>query len=391
MIKKFLILFFIPYIAYNQGINFYEGTLESLKKEASKQNKFIFIDCYTTWCGPCKWLEKNVFTNKEVGNFYNENFINYRLDMEKGEGKDFQKQYGVSAYPTLLFIDANGNIQHRYVGACDTLTFIGVGKQALDTANNFGSLLKKYQNGNREPKFLAKYAMVCASVYYPYNIEEYFKTQSDSQLISEENVRLMEIYHPSVLSREFKYVMQNIDAFINLYGFEKIYSLVTSTMSRTLYSMSNQNKFDPSQQIDAYIDPLSIKSSNYWKSAFLLDYYGFYKVKKYPEWLKQSEIFLNLAKVENQKYLANSISMVVNFVGEHINDNKLLNEFITIIHPYTSLFSLNSNLKMAKIYLNLNQKEKAENFLDKTQKFAFKNEQTKKEYEELKQKINELK
>lgn len=391
MIKKFILAFFFPYIAYSQGINFFEGSLEMLKKEASKQNKFIFIDCYTTWCGPCKWLAKNVFTNKEVGNFYNEHFINYSLDMEKGEGKDFQKQYGVSAYPTLLFIDSKGNIQHRYVGACDTLTFIEIGKQALDTANNFGSLLRKYQSGNRDPDFLAKYAMVCASVYYPYNIEEYFKTQKDSQLISEINVRLMETYRPSVLSREFKYVMQNIDAFIRLYGFEKIYGLVTSTMSRTLYSLSNQNKFDASQQIDAYINPLSLSANNYWKSAFLLDYYGFYKIKKYPEFIKQSEVFLNFAKTENPKLLGESIPIVVNFVSEYINDYKLLNEFVKMIEPYTSLFSSNLNLKMAKIYFNLNQKEKAQYFLHKAEKFALRNEQIKKEYEILKQKIDELK
>lgn len=391
MIKNFILLFFFPYIAYSQGINFYEGSLESLRREALKQNKFIFIDCYTTWCGPCKWLAKNVFTNKEVGNFYNEHFLNYSLDMEKGEGKDFQKQYGVSAYPTLLFIDSKGNIQHRYVGACDTLTFIGVGKQALDTANNFGSLLRKYQSGNREPEFLAKYAMVCASVYYPYNIEEYFKTQKDSQLISEINVRLMETYRPSVLSREFKYVMQNIETFIDIYGFEKIYSLVTSTMSRTLYTMSSQNKFNTSQQIDAYIDPLSLRSNNYWKSAFLLDYYGFYKIKKYPEFIKQSEVFLNFAKTENPKLLGKSITIVVNFVSEHINDPKLLNEFVKMIEPYTLLLSSNSNLKMAKIYTYINQKDKALYFLNKAEKFVLENEQTKKEYEVLKQKIDELK
>lgn len=391
MIRKFILLLFFPYITYSQGINFYDGSLESLKREALKQNKFIFIDCYTTWCGPCKWLAKNVFTNNQVGRFYNEHFLNYSLDMEKGEGKNFQKQYGVNAYPTLLFIDSKGNIQHRYVGACDTLTFIGVGKQALDTANNFGSLLRKYQSGNREPEFLAKYAMVCASVYYAYNIDEYFKTQIDSQLISEVNVRLMETYRPSVTSREFKYVMQNINTFIDIYGFERIYSLVTSTMSRTLYTMSNQNKFDVSQQIDAYIDPLSLRANNYWKSAFLLDYYSFYKIKKYPEFIKQSEVFLNFAKTENPKLLGKSIPIVVNFVSEQINDQKLLNEFVKMIDPYTSLYSLNLNLKMAKIYIILNQKDKALFFLNKAEKFAHENEQIKKEYQELKQKIDELK
>lgn len=391
MIKILVVVLFFPYVAFCQGINFFEGSFESLKKEAAKQNKFIFIDCYTSWCGPCKWLAKNVFTNKAVGNFYNENFINYSIDMEKGEGKNLQKQYGISAYPTLLFIDSKGNIQHRYVGACDTATFIGVGKQALDTINNFGSLLRKYQSGNREPEFLAKFAMVCASVYYPYNIEEYFKTQNDTQLFSEINVRLMETYRPSVLSREFNYVMQHIDRFIELYGFEKIYNLITSTMNRTLYTMSNQNNFDATKQINEYIDPLQINAKSYWKNAFLLDYYGFYKIKKYPEYIKQSNLFLNSAKTDNPVFLGKSITIVVNFVSEHINDSKLLNEFTKIILPYSTLFSLNSNLKMAKIYIYLNQKEKASELLNKSEKLAQKNEQTKKEYDELMQKLNELK
>lgn len=105
--KSFIIFFFVCFylLSFSQGIRFFEGNIEQVKAEAASKNKFIFIDCYTTWCGPCKWLAKNVFTNDNIGKFYNQNFINYSLDMEKGEGKDFAKKYGVHAYPTLLFID----------------------------------------------------------------------------------------------------------------------------------------------------------------------------------------------------------------------------------------------------------------------------------------------
>ncbi|HOU98168.1 MAG TPA: hypothetical protein PLP65_04910 [Bacteroidales bacterium] len=201
----------------------------------------------------------------------------------------------------------------------------------------------------------------------------------------------METYRPSVLSREFKYVMQNIERFIELYGFEKIYNLTASTMSRTLYTMSNQKQFDASKQIDEYINPLEVAAKNYWKNAFLLDYYGFYKVKKYPEYIQQSNLFLNSAKTDNPVFLGKSITIVVNFVSEHINDTKLLNEFTKIILPYSTLFSLNSNLKMAKIYIYLNQKEKALELLNKSEKLAQKNDQTKKEFDELMKKLNDLK
>ncbi|NSW46317.1 MAG: thioredoxin family protein [Bacteroidales bacterium] len=389
MIKKLIMLLFFPYIAYSQGINFFEGSIESLKKEAAKQNKLIFIDCYTSWCGPCKWLAKNVFTNKQVGDFYNKYFINYSLDMEKGEGKDFQKQYGISAYPTLLFIDSKGNIQHRYVGACDTATFIGVGKQALDSVNNFGHFLKEYKKGNRTPDFLAKYALMCASVYYPYNVDEYFKTQADSQLFSEMNFKIMETYHPNVLSREFQFLMKNINTYIKQYGFSKVFSLATSTMSRTLYSMSNQNKFDVSKQIDDYIKPLNLPEENYWKNAFLLDYYGFYKVKKYPEYIHQTNEFLISARESNPRYLGQSVSVVIDFVSERITDPNLLEQFVPIINQFAPIFSAQSNFKMAKIYYILKNKEKANEHLAKAEKY-FKEENQKKELNELKQKINEL-
>ncbi len=193
--KLLLLLNVIPILIYSQGIVFYQGSFEELKQEALKQSKIIFIDCYTNWCGPCKWLAKNVFTNKQVGDYYNEHFINYSLDMEKGEGKDIAKKYTISAYPTLLFIDGYGNLVHRYVGACDTATFINIGKMALDTLNNFGKLYKEYQSGNRNPEFLAKYALQCANVYLPYNIDEYFATQSEKDLFSAMNIQIMERYY----------------------------------------------------------------------------------------------------------------------------------------------------------------------------------------------------
>jgi uncharacterized protein YyaL (SSP411 family) len=61
------------------GIKFFNGTWKELLAEAKKQNKPIFMDVYTTWCRPCKVLDKDVFPNEKVGEFYNKNFINYKF------------------------------------------------------------------------------------------------------------------------------------------------------------------------------------------------------------------------------------------------------------------------------------------------------------------------
>lgn len=113
------------------GIQFFKGTLKEAKAKAKKENKLIFIDCYATWCGPCKNMTKKVFVKKDVGEFYNQNFVCLKLDMETVEGETVGTKYSVEAYPTYLFIDNNGVLKHKDLGYLDAESFISLGKNAL--------------------------------------------------------------------------------------------------------------------------------------------------------------------------------------------------------------------------------------------------------------------
>ncbi len=121
----------------NTGINFFEGNWEELLAEAKSQNKPIFIDAYTSWCGPCKTMTKNIFPNEDVGEYYNEHFICYKSDMEKGEGIEIAKKFEVKCYPQLLFIDAEENIIHRTAGSRSAEEFITLGNIAINPKENF--------------------------------------------------------------------------------------------------------------------------------------------------------------------------------------------------------------------------------------------------------------
>ena len=68
------------------SIQFTDARLDDLLAKAKKENKVIFVDIYATWCGPCKLLKKTTFTDKEVGEYFNTNFINAAYDGEKEEG-----------------------------------------------------------------------------------------------------------------------------------------------------------------------------------------------------------------------------------------------------------------------------------------------------------------
>ncbi|MBS1652884.1 MAG: thioredoxin family protein [Bacteroidetes bacterium] len=107
----------VPSPAFNsEGIEFFEGNWNQLLDKAKKENKHIFLDAYASWCGPCKMMKKRVFTDKEVGAFFNKNFISVAIDMEKGEGPALSNKYSVQAYPTLIFLNSKGAYVGKSVG-----------------------------------------------------------------------------------------------------------------------------------------------------------------------------------------------------------------------------------------------------------------------------------
>ncbi len=113
------------------GIKFYDGKFKDALSLAKKENKIVFLDIYASWCGPCKKLKYKTFSNEQVGEFYNENFINLSLDGEEGEGMVLAQKYGVYSYPTLLFLNDNGDVIYNAVGYHNPDEFIELGQKVL--------------------------------------------------------------------------------------------------------------------------------------------------------------------------------------------------------------------------------------------------------------------
>lgn len=118
-------------------------TWKQIKEKAAKEKKMIFFDAYTSWCGPCKYLETSVYTDANVASYYNSNFINVKFDMEKGEGINLAEEFGITAYPTLLFFTAEGNLIHKNVGALQVPDFIALGKDAGNPDKQYFTLKQK--------------------------------------------------------------------------------------------------------------------------------------------------------------------------------------------------------------------------------------------------------
>lgn len=188
MKKILLALLFLPLLGMAQttnntetigvGLRLEQGSWKEILAKAKAENKFIIMDCMTTWCGPCKHMDKNIFPLKETGDFFNEKFLAVKVQFDstanddarvqawRKDMKEIEKAYAINAYPTYLIFDPNGEAVHRSVGATpDAAMFIAKAKEGLTPETQYYTQLKRYKNGEKDPAFLRKMATIAGSAY----------------------------------------------------------------------------------------------------------------------------------------------------------------------------------------------------------------------------------
>lgn len=216
-----ILLILIVGVASAQGIKFFNGDLTDALKKASKKDKLVFVDAYTTWCGPCKMMARDVFTDKEVGNFYNKHFINLKIDQEKGEGIEFAKKYDVVAYPTLIFLNAEGELAHKIIGYQNVQEFLAFAKDAMNEEKQILALSKLYTYGygeSMEPELMKNYANALKNAWMPdagVVAQDYINTIDQSNWLDKENAEFILEHFPSDVENElFKFIVENTDEFV---------------------------------------------------------------------------------------------------------------------------------------------------------------------------------
>lgn len=217
-----------------KGIDFFHGSFQDALKKAEKEGKLIFMDAYTTWCGPCRRMSANVFPDETVGEFYNANFINLKVDMEKGEGPELGTKYSVRSYPTFLYIGSDGKVVHTGGGARPAEAFIELGREALKKFDKSGDYAKLYEKGNREPATVLAYIKSLNQVGKPSLriANEYLSTQTN--LTTPENLEIILESATEADSRIFDFLIQNKKAIVALKSNEAFDSKVVSACKRTL-------------------------------------------------------------------------------------------------------------------------------------------------------------
>ena len=211
-----------------QGIAFSQEPFDTVLAKAKKEGKLVFIDCYTSWCGPCKMLAREVFANDTVGSFFNRHFVNMKMDMERGDGPQMARRYQVGSYPTLLFINPDSKeVVYRHTGARRGAGWlVEAGRKAMDPSANLVGLATAYTLGKQDTTVVEKYlaGLTAASLTARADsvLDEYLAGITDANKCSKATWRMLERYVRDPYSSRFDFMLDNATAFANVVGQERV-------------------------------------------------------------------------------------------------------------------------------------------------------------------------
>jgi thioredoxin-related protein len=200
----------------SKGIKFEKGTFAAVKAKAKKEKKLIFMDCYTTWCGPCTAMTENTFPDPQAGEYFNKYFINAKFDMEEGEGEDLASKYQIQCYPNLLVLDADGNLLHRAAGYKEVEELIEFAKTAQNPEKRFSTIKKKYEQNKNNIQDIRNYLLFAKDNCLTADTaaRQFLSLAKETDFNNPANWPIIYEYGTDINGKAYKHVLKNIDAFI---------------------------------------------------------------------------------------------------------------------------------------------------------------------------------
>lgn len=372
--------------SFGQGIEFFEGSWQEALDAAKKENKIIFVDAYAEWCGPCKRMAATVFTTKEAGDFYNNNFINYKMDMEKGEGPSFGRKYPVRAFPTLMFIDFDGKKVHQKVGAQNTPSFIELGKAALKMVDRSGQYAALYEKGDRSPELIYNYIAALNQAGKPSNkiANTYLRNQKD--LSSEINQKIIFEATTQVDSRAYTLFSKNLAGIKSIYNAEQIDLKITKAGKKTLQTaieFSDTDLYNEAKEKVAAVATAQA-ADEFQLEADLIFGFTNKDFKLYSKALK------NYAKAFPQ---LDNLSQAKKYVSQGLNliraDKKVANGVVDLAEAMTKSeqATYQEHILLANVYSKLGNQKQAVNALNQAEKMATKQKKVQQQIQRLREKM----
>ncbi len=253
MIFRLFVLLFVSTTVSAQGIQFFEGSWEEALAKATAEDKLIFVDAYAEWCGPCKLMAANVFPDESVGDFFNANFVNLQLDMEKPESESFREFHRAPAFPTLLFISPDNEPVHRVVGARQAPQLLRDARTALERIDDIDALQAAYKRSEPGAAYQLIRALVRRGEPHLKIANDYLRTPG-LDFSAPATLRLIYVATTEADSRLFDLLREYEDGIVALEGraayLDKVNAAVRASFNKAL-------EFRSERLMDALVERVS--------------------------------------------------------------------------------------------------------------------------------------
>ena len=298
-------------LAQTQGIAFETSRAwKKIVEKARDEGKLIFVDCYADWCAPCKQLASQIFTRKEVGDFFNGHFVNVQLNVEKdADGKANVAKWGVTSLPTLVFIDPKTEqIVGKLVGAGDAAWLLDGAKTALDPAKRLDALASRYNTGEREPAFLLEFIKALGSAGMNAEVQQVVKEWlgglSLDQLATPAMWQIIMQFEDDPLSKTLLTVVEHIDRFYAI-PLENQRAMVDAKLAGAMvqtavdFSMNPNLAIYEQERFNAFIDYLDRAKEGRGKKMAAI-WLNTSRISRQGDWKKMLDVMREV-KEENER------------------------------------------------------------------------------------------
>jgi len=210
---------------------------KSVLISAKEENKLIFADAYTDWCGWCKELDEKVYTDADLADYFNENFINVKFDAESDFGSILAERMLISAFPTLLFLTPEGNNFEKIEGFVQIEELQAYADQSLANWQIWPGLAEKEKSGTlNQEDYLSLIAIKekMAPIEAADLASEYIANLSDEDYQEIENLWLLSRYENTLDGAPYLFISNNKEDIIKWHGDSEYYNYVSSVYNDNL-------------------------------------------------------------------------------------------------------------------------------------------------------------
>ncbi len=211
---------------------------DQVTQKAKKSGKLIFLDVYATWCGPCKYLEKNVYTDPQLGQYYNAMYVNAKMDGETDFGATFAREHQLEAYPTMFFLTSSADLIAKIVGVREAGPLLEIGRTVKENSDKIAYYAKNFPMNTLSLQELQKYQAILTTLGQDEKANEVgaaiLPSLTEEDILNPEYKDIILASSPDINSKVFKVLKENKAKFEQSWSKEDLNKLFGSIFNRTL-------------------------------------------------------------------------------------------------------------------------------------------------------------